>query len=348
MAIRVDRKMAVWVFDRLVDARIRRQYPYNLPKAIPPQVPENLPRLLTWGSREHALFLFALCYWMRGGIESDTATRALTRVYNMVPDMFLPEHEPSFDPATFETILSEVGLGFNKAQIARLWKKNLAKIGAEWDGDPRTLFTGISTYEEACERIQNKGGRGFGGFQEKMVSMLTYFYMDAGMVDRWNFPAPVDFHCLRIVFAHRILTAGRRDRNRNGFYTKPVLATVRALLHDYCAERGVDPVILCEALWIYSRIMCSEHPGNTSIVAKARKGRKTKITPIPRWTISQTQMYERTCRGCVVQDTCRHCIPSASYYVGGKVVLRGERDAPPQESLFPVFNPVSLISFAAR
>jgi hypothetical protein len=85
-------------------------------------------------------------------------------------------------------------------------------------------------------------------------------------------------------------------------------------------------------------MMCSEHPGNMSIVSKRRKGRKTKITPVRRWTAAQARTYERTCRICPIKDTCKSCIPSAVYYIGGKVSLRGERDAPPQQSLLPLLE----------
>ncbi len=338
MAIRVDKKMAVWIFDRLVDARIRMHYPYNLSKATPPQVPENLPRSLTRGSKEHALFLFALCYWMRGGIESDTATRQLAALYDFAPNIFLPECAAKMYPCVLRGLFRFAGLTFNADQIAHLWKANAKKLAEEWGGDPRTIFSGIDTYEEACARIQNKNGKGFGGFQEKMVSMIIYFFMDAGMIDRWNFPPPVDFHCLRIVFASKIVRASTRDRTRNGFYTKPVLATVRELLREYCAERNVDPVILCEALWIHSRIMCAEHPGNMSMVSKTRKGRRTKITPVPRWTAAQARAYERTCRVCPIEDVCTFCIPSAHYYIGGMLQMRCVRDAPPQQSLFSILD----------
>ncbi len=333
----VDKERAVVIFDRLRALYLSKEYPFNQPLATSPTIPENLPQSLETGTREHALFLFMLCYWMRGGIKSHTATKQLSRLYEADPDIFLPESVHRLAENRLAVGFRSVGLGFNADEIAGIWLGNLIKIANEWEGDPRTLFAGISTYEEGCERIQNKGGRGFRGFQEKMVSMLTYFYMDAGIVDRWHFPIPVDFHVLRIVFAHEIIIVAPGEANGNGFYTKPVLAAVRNLCHQYCVEHSVDPIELCVAVWLYSGLMCNQHPGNKSIVG-GRHGRKTELWPIARWTLAQTRTYERTCAVCPIRQTCRWCVPSAEYYIRGQLVLREERDEPSQLPLFPFLD----------
>jgi hypothetical protein len=331
----IDHAKAETILSRLLDAYLRKEYPFDQPEAKPPQISENLPKSLGWGTREHALFLFAVCYWMRGGIKSGTAIKALARLYDASPEIFLPESEPATTAAELTAKFRSVGLGFNSDEIGTAWKNNLRKIAARWDNDPRTIFSGVTTYEEACERIQNKGKRGFHGFQEKMVSMLTYFYMDAGIVDRWHFPIPVDFHVLRTVFAHEIVIADRSEFNGNGFYTKPILAAVRNLFQSYCVRNNVDPLLLCDAVWLYSGLMCNQHPGNQSEVG-SRDGRQTELRPTARWSQAQTKTYERTCGVCVVQKSCKWCVPSAEYYVRGRIVLREERDTPPQQSFFPI------------
>jgi len=338
----IDRNKADAVFARLLDAYLRKEYPYDQADAIPPQVRENLPETLEWGSREHALFLFAVCYWMRGGIESHTAIRQLTRLYDLERDIFSPLGGSISEATDLAQKFRSVGLGFNAEEIGRMWKKNLAKIAHFYGGDPRIIFSGIKTYEEACERIQNKKGRGFLGFQEKMVSMLIYFYMDAGIIDRWNFPIPVDFHVLRTVFAHEIVVADPSEFNGNGFFTKPILAAVRNLFQSYCIKNDVDPLVLCNAVWLHSGLMCNQHPGNQSVVG-GRHGRKTELWPVARWSLAQTRTYERTCAVCVVRNTCRWCVPSAEYYIRGRLILREERGEPSQQPLFPI-----LVQHAAR
>jgi hypothetical protein len=331
--IKVDHAKAALIFSRLLYAYLHRVPPFDHPKARPPQRKENLPPSLVWGSREHALFLFASCYWMRGGIQSHTAIRSLTKLYASEPHIFLPESAQRLSVEDLAAKFRDVGLGFNADQIGGMWKENLARIARRWKGDPRNIFKGITSYHAAVRRIKNLKGRGFLSFQEKMVSMLIYFYMDAGIIDPWNFPMPIDFHWLRTVFAHEIVVAHKRDGNSNGFYTKPVLAAVRELSLRYCIEQNADPLLLCEAVWLYSGLMCNQHPGNQSEVG-VRHGRKTELFPILRWSPAQTRTYERTCGSCIIQETCTWCVPSAAYYIRGRIDLREKRDAPPQQNLF--------------
>jgi len=344
--LKVDKERAELVFGRLLDSFFRKEYPFNLPKAKAPQVMENLRDLFVLGSREHACFLFALCYWMRGGIDSQTATKQLAQLYRNNPEMFLPEKvykfqrqmilpglERRFAPIFLSSEFKAIGLGFNVEEIADIWVENWLRIKDLWAGDPRDIFKGVSTYEEACKRVQNKSKRGFHGFQEKMVSMLIYFYMDADILDRWHFPIPVDFHVLRIVFSNCIIVAKPAESNGNGFYTKSVLMSVRKLCQNYCVKHNVDPLHLCEAIWLYSRLMCNQHPGNQSVVG-GRHGRKTELLPVSRWSLAQIRNYSNTCAICSINDTCKWCIPSAEYYIRGKLVLREERGSPPQLNFF--------------
>lgn len=316
---------------------LMKKYPYDLPEATPPQIRENLPRGLVWGSRQHACFLFTLCYWMRGGIDSHTAIRALTRLYEAIPSIFDPGNELLYSSADLPAEFKKVGLGYNASEIASAWRENWRKIVTEWGSDPRNLFKGISTYEEACARIQRRGKSGFKGFQEKMVSMLTYFYMDAGIIDRWHFPVPVDFHVLRIVFSNEIIVAETENASANGFYTKRVLGAIRDLFMWYCREYSVDPLTLCEAIWLYSRMQCSKHPGNISKVG-GRQGRKTPVYAAKTWSKSQTRAFERTCGVCPLQNSCRWCIPSAKYYIQGRLERRGYREEPLQSRLVPLIS----------
>ena len=159
--------------------------------------------------------------------------------------------------------------------------------------------------------------------------------MHAGIVDPWHFPIPVDFHVLRMVFSDEIVIAEVRDANANGFYTKEVLQAVRDLFMWYCKEYAADPITLCDSIWLYSRMMCNNHPGNISIIGK-RRGRKTVIYPAKKWSNAQTRTFEKTCGICSLQNSCRWCVPSAEYYIRGRLVLRERRDTPLQPRLVPL------------
>ena len=69
----IKRTKAYEVFDKLMYAYQHKKFPYNLPTAQPPQIIENMPKGLVFRTREHACYLFCLCYYMRGEIRSDVA-----------------------------------------------------------------------------------------------------------------------------------------------------------------------------------------------------------------------------------------------------------------------------------
>ncbi len=331
--MRIDKEKGDVVLARLHRAYIAKEPPFDLPEAKPPQIKENLPDNLVWGSREHGLFLWTSCYYMRGGIESDEAFVRLTKLYDVIPEVFFPEEADAIAPEGLARELRSIGLGFNSEQIASIWVENLVKLRDRWFADPRIILDGVKTYEEACARIKNTGKNGFKGFREKMVSMIIYFYMHAGIIGKWKFPVPVDFHVLRTLFSHQIIVPENGDGNGSGFYTTTTLAMARSVVHNFCVEYKVDPIDLCDSIWINSRLACSRHPGNQSLVLQ-KDARRSKIIPVWKWSEAQTRTVESTCVVCSVAPTCSWCVPAAEYYVNGKIVLRERRELPPQGRLF--------------
>jgi len=123
--MRADSERLELVLNRLMAAFNNGQYPYNQPWARAPQIPENLPKNLILGSSEHAVFLFCLCYHMRGGIDSETATKSLAKLYDARPEIFIPEKGMEQRPETITKYLQEVGLGFQSKEIGKkLVKRN--------------------------------------------------------------------------------------------------------------------------------------------------------------------------------------------------------------------------------
>jgi hypothetical protein len=326
------------VIGRIIQTLQRGEFPFNLEKAQPPQRPENLPPGGFASDRDKACFFFFLCFWMAGGIISDHAVRALSKLYGKAPWLFDPYQAQHADPSELEALLVSVGLTFKSQFVKDWWPENSRRLIATADGDPRRLYDGVATFEDACARIRNRkiktktmspgGAPGFFGFQEKMVSMLTYYLMDAGFISAFNFPPPIDFHFLRILVSHEILRVEPRDTKN--LYTPELLAKARTVLLDYSREHNIDPLLLSNAVWGFGRAMCDEHAGNGTSKSKDLRGRNTELTPIPvTWSNRQIRAYLRACAVCPVEPTCRWNIPAADYYVRGQIVLRGERDKPP-------------------
>lgn len=340
MKITLHQARADEVLDRLIHAFQAKEFPYNLKAARPPHVPENLPRNLTLGSRSHALYLFCLCYYMRGGLESNVAARLLSRVYEKRPDIFVPEFAGKFNQQTIFAALKTVRLG-RENQVSSFWIPNFQKLAEEWNGHPAKILEGVTNFDAACERIQRKNGNGFAGFQKKMVSMLIYFLTDTGFITPFPFPAPVDFHVLRVAIANEFITIEPEDGENaeKGFTVSDVMTdAVRGMLLDYCLRRKADPLILSEVMWLLSRMICVRNPGNMSMIETHRRvrGRSRKVDTKPfRLTRGNLEWYEGACGSCPIEPTCRFNIPSAPYYVHGNIEIRGERTkSPSQISIF--------------
>lgn len=336
--IRIDWGRAELVFGTLLDAIEHQVFPYDF--ARPPQLPENLPKGLVWGSLEHARFLMCCCYYMRGGIKSDRAIRALSRAYENFPDYFSPEkflwpfvsEEDKY--ACVTQMLKSVTLGYNADEVGMHWVKNFQKLHKHWKGNPAELFVGVESYDDLCSRIihskvkHDHARHGFYGFREKMVSMLTYFLMDAKIIPECVFPVPVDFHVLRMLVSHQILVVEGAGVGDN-VYSDDLLAAARELTQTYCKKHNVETIKLGDTLWLLSGNICSLNPGNKVFAPKERNGRQTTLTLAPvTWSDTQVSRYKRSCANCPVKSTCRYNIPSAFYYVRGQLYIRSVREEP--------------------
>jgi hypothetical protein len=329
----IDFERAKTVFGALLETYIANRFPYD--NAKPPQRPENLPRNLMLGTVEHANFLWAVCYYMRGGIKSDTAIIALARMHEECPELFVPRylHEDSslLLKSSMAEKLQDYGLGFNSKEIPNFWIANAQKLERFWGGDVRSLFVDVDDYDMLCERIIGTGKRrpdhphGFYGFQYKMTSMIAYFLQEAGLIAPLLYPVPVDFHVLRVLVANEILTVPGSDK----ILPLPDLQeAARELTSWYCREYSVSPVHLCDVLWLLSSSTCNQNPGNFSEIGEY-KARATQVTPtIVNWTEAEVAAHIRTCARCPIRETCRHCIPSGPYYRQGEMHKQPRTEPP--------------------
>lgn len=338
LKILVDEKRAVEVFSKLVEAFKNKLPPYDT--APLPQI--LTPTQIQKKSAEHARFLFCCCYYMRGGIRSDTAMKSLAVLYENHPEYFDSAYVAQADEKSLlqslKQHLQEVKLNYNASVIPQFWIDNFKKINTFWGDNPAQLIQDAD-YEEITERIMNSGKiksenpHGFFGFREKMVSMIIYFLVDAEFIDPLHFPVPIDFHALRIITAHEILDT--ETNTKTNILSPEYLQAARDISVKFCLEHNESPLDLCGALWLLSRTWCSLHPGNASEVG-IYHGRKTHIgvSKKSRWTQKNAFTYEATCGRCPIEKTCKYLIPAGYYYRQGKIIIRGERNNHPQLNLF--------------
>ena len=357
-AFRVSLRRARAVFGPILCQYRERRYPFNLPHVRVPQIEANLPPGMQPGSKEEALLLFYFCSYMKGGIDSTTAILSLSRLFSACPELF----EPRFvvDNLTAEKlaqILKDSNLGFSSDVTAEHWIENSWRLHHHYDGDPRRIFHGVTTFKGACKhllkRSTQRGELGFLGFGYKMVSMLIYFYMEAGIIPKWYFPPPIDIHWLRIMVAHRIVEwvdgeAGQPQYNGGSptprsYYHPQVMAELRRLLVRYIQTDKIDPIEFSDSIWLFARSMCFENPGNWFIQLGEYKARKTEIERQPLvWDKRQRQAFLRSCARCPVHQTCERNVPSMPYYRHGRIVVMGQRQEPPDAETLRhfVLNPL--------
>lgn len=325
---------AYQVLDTLMAAYNNNEYPYSLDRVKVPHHPDHMPKTLERGSREHAVFLFKVCYYMRGGTKSTDAVKALANIYDERPEFFDCSIAKDLEPEPIVEALTAQGLGFQQT-VAKQWVENARRLHERYDGDPRKIFDEVATYEHSQALIQNDGkGGGFIGFKEKMTSMIIYYLMDDELIDEFVFPIPVDVHVMRVSVANEMITFGDTPHGTN-LYVPEALGPLRKLYYDYAVDRNVDPRPLCSAVWLLSEALCGKSPGNITkepLGRKNRDGRSTYLVPnvVDPEDFNQQKAYMKTCGSCAVENTCKLNIPGAQYYIAGGLIIRGKRIRFPQ------------------
>lgn len=323
-------------------------YPYNLPHAEVPNRSSNMPseEVLPRGTEQHAQYLWHVCYWMAGGVESNIAFNFLSKMYTDHPELFDPRYivEHEITEEEIANVISQYSaLNFNLDRIKTYWITNARKMVAEYEGDVRKVLDGARSYRTITKRlVNNKRGQGFLGFQQKMASMYTHFTADAGIIDEIPFPPPVDFHLLRLAASLGILTFDNiPDR---GILEKKTVATLRKTLYDYIIVSGTSELELDDALWRYSKLMCGVAPHNASTVDRsAARGEKSSAETPDYSNRAIMERYARSCGRCAVQDMCNFTIDSGSYYADDRLVLT-KRFRPHDELTLVDFTDTMLLT----
>jgi hypothetical protein len=317
------------LFDVLIHAWRSRLPPYD--KVV--QVPSRLPGTLIRGSLAHARWLFNACYYMRGKINSATALIKLSHLYEVQPWMFDPSQFTEAEGARIEVLeaLNSGGLGFNAEETSRFWVENFQKLHRFWDGNPINFYEKSDSYEDLCkiliaQKKSKDNPNGFFAFRHKMVSMLSYFFAKAGIINPLKHPPPIDFHWCRVMVATEAVKMKNMGPGTR-FNFEELGAVIRPLTLEYCKDASAI-LDLADAVWHLSRSFCSMDHGNSSHQG-AYNARRTAITPKARiWTASAERRFHRTCGQCMLKDVCKWNIPSAHNYIEGKIVVRGARLKP--------------------
>lgn len=334
MIIEVDRRIAFEGLDTLLELWKRKAFPYDQKDAILPQT--RLPEALRDNPETLAAFYFYVCIYMRGGIESLQAFRALARMWQDHPEAFDPFLAQWLAPAHMEDMLRAY-IGWDARRASINWVENSRRLVRNWDGRPLNLLKGLRSWTEALRRFRNKRtkrdlreagarGEGFMGFQPKMVSMLVYFCDWEGWLEkRFLYPSPADFHNFRFGLNQGAITLAPWPGEIRT--SEALSAPWRAAVLAYLRSRKADPIEVADALWLFSLVLCGNSPV-TQTSTSAGTG-FFEADDLPRLVDAQTfrtprmrLALERTCLRCPVRTRCTLGIPSQPYYRKGILVLR--------------------------
>jgi len=339
LKIKINHKHAFKTFDGLINLHNKKLPPFDTAKR--PQDPEFLPENLALGGLEHALYLFYICLYMRGRIKSRQAFQEFKKLYTNYPDFFNPKKIQA-DPAYYYEALVEQlkkgHLAFSVTDNARFWVENSKQLfHGGWHGDPRNLFRDLNEENryttQAFELVCSNIIRSFYGFLEKMVSMLSYFYVDANIIPSFLFPSPIDYHVSRFLIMQGIIKV---TGIKKGVAISYILPAGRKITATYCAKRNVPAVQLADVLWLYSQLMCNFDPNRSRYKKGKSEGRKTTISIAKevKWTKNKMDNYYDSCGLCTFNETCTGHVSEMPYYISGTLKLIN-KDRPIQESLFP-------------
>lgn len=350
MKVTVHEERVFALIDLLMERQRERKYPFNRSDAIVPQA--VIPAEIRKKKRTLALFYFFVCVYMRGGIESLQAFKALFRLYADRPWMFEPHEIVSRTEEELSTILKQY-VGWDAKTAGKFWRYNAQRLIADWGANPLNLLKGLTDYDEALRRIANarKGStsvstvkktfgldtkhHGFAGFQAKMVSMLIYFYdWERWLQPRFLYPAPADFHHYRLNIAYKGIVVAT-DNGAHIRYSEKVSAPYREVLMRYLEERKADPILVADAIWLFSLLMCGNSPATrTKELGDLKPLFRKHGVDEPDWDHGKwlssraRQDLQQTCGVCALQETCDFAVPSHPYYRKGQFVLRPRRRLP--------------------
>lgn len=170
LTVVIDEKRTEEVLGKLLELYNNNEYPYNLENTRVPHHPDHMPKEMPRGGKEHASFLWSVCYYMRGGIKSVEAVKRMAHMYDDPDNRYLFDFERAqyATHADVDRALKAHGLGLRDA-VSRQWIANAKRMVEQYNGDPRTIFDGITHYDEALERIRNDHKRN--GRQTNLVPL---------------------------------------------------------------------------------------------------------------------------------------------------------------------------------
>lgn len=342
------------VIDILVPLLRQNEFPYNQRRFVLPEASEHMPKTPFKDDREEANFFLTACLWMRR-TDSNKAMRDLGRAFDdtrrMKRDPFDPETVAAMTPEEITEIFGKYPqlrmLGSNAPGLGH----NMRYIIARFNGDIRNAYANTNDFDEIVLRLKNdrhqqdpalvlpEFGDGLYGFAEKMVSMLTYYLIEAGKIAPIDYPPPIDQHFAKLTAGTSSIIIHEDFRDEN-YMTECLQGIARNLYYDISIKYGIPVNDIAKAFWLMGSKNCSLSPATFTRVI-ARNGRASEFGEYEhdfgRNGFDTVNMYA-TCLSCPLHRTelCTHTSRGKENHLKGRLVLleRSSLDNPADFALF--------------
>lgn len=260
---------------------------------IPPEELHLPLENIAYGSRQHACLLFFWGFLTRMGQPSGLGLERSRQTIRNAPWIIDPlVTRPAEGTAPLKAIVPFGQSDGHRDKRVDGWQENLAKLKAEYGGDPRRIFLGARDRASLLEKLTS-----FRGIGSKISQLLTVWFQSVKwptQQSRWQVIRqivvfPVDIHVLRLVRQLEIVQGWRND------YHSVVTDPVSDFMVELCRRHGLDHITLSQAFW---------HLG--SVIGRKRPKNMAEAGP---YCLAH----------CPVNDWCKSIVTSPEYKSKGKV-----------------------------
>lgn len=298
-----------------------------------------------------ANYYFFCALAMRGGIISEDPFRWFYELLQRYPEMYDPKTvAEKWNPQKIESAIKEVTkiilgdnavgekevgvIGYKLDQHSQNWFANAKTLHENWGGDLRNVYWGVSEFEEAFRRVDYRvNAYGFGGMRRKIFSLLTIWLQEKHLINVFPTPLPVDFHCLRILWASGIIDIKAEVPNAVKQYyptfagnpsirvNESFIDMITRWSQKFLQKSGISHLHINPAVWVLSRDLCSTHIQNGS------RGEGTILfddKAMNKKPHKQLLKHKEPCEYCPIEHLCDGVLPAATYYRRG-VLMRLKR-----------------------
>jgi len=240
-----DEKRAFAVITTLLDAKKNKKQIFARADALQPY--SILPKGMERGSKEHALYLFAMMFFDHN-IKSDILYMNGRKVFEKEPLFFKPNVAINLPSKVDEIIKNDLHYKFLKGIEGFL--DNYRKLSREYDGDPREIFNEKDVIR-GLKEIQK-----FNGYGPGLGSQLVCSFIEGEIVDFKNkedLPPKIDIHDIRISIGTGILKTKKKKIHKGR-----VISGLADFYQRFCREKSLDLRAFDSALWILGSKVCTK------------------------------------------------------------------------------------------